>query len=37
VTNINNSKYSTHGRFSNQPLDAWHYGRRYTAGVRFRY
>jgi TonB-dependent receptor len=37
VTNINNSKYSTHGRFSNQPLDAWHYGRRFTAGVRFRY
>jgi TonB-dependent receptor len=37
VTNINNSKYSTHGRFSNQPLDAWHYGRRYTAGVRFRW
>jgi TonB-dependent receptor len=37
VTNINNSKYSTHGRFSNQPLDAWHYGRRFTAGVRFRF
>jgi iron complex outermembrane recepter protein len=37
VTNINNSKYSTHGRFSNQPLDAWHYGRRYTAGVRFHW
>jgi TonB-dependent receptor len=35
VTNINNSKYSTHGRFSDQPLDIWHYGRRYTAGVRF--
>jgi TonB-dependent receptor len=37
VTNINNSKYSTHGRFSNQPLDAWHSGRRFTPGVRFRY
>ncbi len=37
VTNINNSKYSTHGRFSNQPLDPWHYGRRFTAGVRFRF
>jgi TonB-dependent receptor len=37
VTNINNSTYSTHGRFSDQPLDAWHYGRRYTAGVRFRF
>ncbi|MFL5239827.1 MAG: TonB-dependent receptor [Rhizomicrobium sp.] len=35
VTNINNSNYSTHGRFSDQPLDAWNYGRRYTAGVRF--
>jgi iron complex outermembrane recepter protein len=35
VTNINNSNYSTHGRFTDQPLDAWNYGRRYTAGVRF--
>jgi TonB-dependent receptor len=35
VTNINNSTYSTHGRFSDQPLDIWSYGRRYTAGVRF--
>ena len=35
VTNLNNSNYSTHGRFSNQPLDIWNYGRRYTAGVRF--
>jgi hypothetical protein len=35
VTNINNSNYSTHGRFSDQPLDIWNYGRRYTAGVRF--
>src|SRR4029079_4886741 len=34
VTNINNSNYSTHGRFSDQPLDIWNYGRRYTAGVR---
>ena len=37
VTNINNSTYSTHGRFSNQALDIWSYGRRFTAGVRFRY
>lgn len=37
VTNINNSNYSTHGRFDNQALDIWNYGRRYTAGVRFRY
>jgi iron complex outermembrane receptor protein len=36
VTNINNSTFSTHGRFSNQPLDIWHYGRRFTAGIRFR-
>jgi TonB-dependent receptor len=35
VTNINNSNFSTHGRFSDQPLDIWNYGRRYTAGVRF--
>jgi TonB-dependent receptor len=37
VENINNSTYSTHGRFSNQPLDIWSYGRRFTAGARFRY
>lgn len=36
VTNINNSTYSTHGRFSNQALDIWSYGRRFTAGARFR-
>lgn len=36
VTNINNSTFSTHGRFSDQPLDIWSYGRRYRAGVRFR-
>src|SRR5439155_9864149 len=35
VTNINNSNYSRHGRFTDQPLDIWNYGRRYTAGVRF--
>jgi iron complex outermembrane recepter protein len=34
-TNLNNSTYSTHGRFKNQTLDIWSYGRRYTAGVRF--
>jgi len=37
VTNINNSNFSTHGRFSDQPLDIWNYGRRYTAGVRFHF
>ncbi|HZV18730.1 MAG TPA: TonB-dependent receptor [Sphingobium sp.] len=35
--NLNNSTYSTHGRFSNQLLDAWSYGRRFTFGVRMRY
>lgn len=37
VTNINNSTYSTHGRFKNQTLDVWSYGRRYTFGARFHF
>ncbi len=37
VTNINNSTYSTHGRFDHQTLDVWSYGRRFTLGARFRY
>ena len=37
VTNINNSTYSTHGRFDNQVLDVWSYGRRFTFGARFSY
>jgi len=37
VTNINNSTYSTHGRFSNMPLDIWSYGRRYTFGARYHF
>lgn len=37
ITNINNSTYSTHGRFDNQALDIWSYGRRFTFGARFRY
>jgi TonB-dependent receptor len=37
VSNINNSTYSTHGRFDNQVLDVWSYGRRFTFGARFRY
>ncbi|WP_419815932.1 TonB-dependent receptor [Glacieibacterium sp.] len=37
ATNINNSTYSTHGRFNNQLLDVWSYGRRYTAGARFHF
>jgi len=36
-TNLNNSTYSTHGRFANQVLDVWSYGRRVTGGVRFRF
>ncbi len=35
VTNLTNANYSTHGRFADQPLDIYNYGRRYTAGVRF--
>jgi outer membrane receptor protein involved in Fe transport len=34
--NINNSTYSTHGRFPEQVLDVIDYGARYTAGVHFR-
>lgn len=37
ATNLNNSTYSTHGRFDNQFLDGWSYGRRFTFGVRVRY
>jgi len=37
ATNLNNSVYSTRGRFSNQALDIWSYGRRFTLGVRVRY
>lgn len=36
-TNLNNSTYSTHGRFSNQTLDVWSYGRRFTFGARFHF
>ncbi|HWI86569.1 MAG TPA: TonB-dependent receptor, partial [Sphingomonas sp.] len=36
-TNLNNSNYSTHGRFKNQVLDIYNYGRRYTAGARFHF
>jgi TonB-dependent receptor len=37
ITNLNNSTYSTHGRFSNQLLDAYSYGRRYTFGARYHF
>lgn len=36
-TNLNNSTYSTHGRFDNQVLDVWSYGRRVTFGGRFHF
>jgi len=36
-TNLNNSTYSTHGRFKNQTLDVWSYGRRYTFGARVHF
>ena len=32
--NLTNQIQSTHGRYSNQLLDVYDYGRRYTAGVR---
>jgi len=35
ITNLTNANYSTHGRFTDQPLDIYNYGRRYTAGIRF--
>ncbi|GGB27303.1 TonB-dependent receptor [Sphingomonas metalli] len=37
ILNLNNNKQSTHGRFKNQLLDVFDYGRRYTAGVRYRF
>ncbi|NJC34124.1 TonB-dependent receptor [Sphingomonas jejuensis] len=37
ILNINNNQQSTHGRFSNQLLDVFDYGRRYTLGIRARY
>lgn len=35
--NLTNETYSTHGRYKNQLLTAYGYGRRITAGVRFHY
>lgn len=37
VLNITNETQSTHGRFSNQLLDVYAYGRRLTAGARVRF
>jgi len=35
--NLTNETQSTHGRFSNQLLDVFAYGRRFTGGARFRF
>ena len=35
--NLNDATFSTHGRFSEQLLDAVDYGRRFTLGFHFRY
>ena len=37
VLNLNNNKQSTHGRFKNQLLDVFDYGRRVTVGARYRF
>ncbi|USI74749.1 TonB-dependent receptor [Sphingomonas morindae] len=34
--NLNDETLSTHGRYSNQLLDAFRYGRRFTVGAHFR-
>jgi len=34
--NVTNDTLSSHGRYDNQLLDVFAYGRRYAAGVRFR-
>lgn len=35
--NVTDETLSTHGRFDNQLLDVFAYGRRYTLGARYRY
>ena len=37
IQNVNNNQQSTHGRFKNQLLDVWDYGRRYVFGVHYRF
>jgi TonB-dependent receptor len=37
VLNLTNETQSTHGRYKNQLLDVFGYGRRYTAGIRYRF
>ena len=36
-TNLNNSNFSSHGRFKNQVLDIFNYGRRYVFGARYHF
>jgi iron complex outermembrane recepter protein len=36
VLNVTDETLSTHGRFDNQMLDVFNYGRRYALGARFR-
>ena len=35
--NVNNNKQSTHGRFDNQLLDVYDYGRRFVFGAHYRF
>ncbi|WP_343525894.1 TonB-dependent receptor [Sphingomonas sp.] len=37
LLNLNKNKQSTHGRFKNQLLDVFDYGRRFTLGARYRF
>ena len=37
ILNLTNETQSTHGRYKNQLLDVYGYGRRFTAGVRYRF
>ncbi len=37
ILNVNNNQQSTHGRYDNQLLDVFDYGRRYTLGARYRF
>jgi iron complex outermembrane receptor protein len=37
IQNVNNNQQSTHGRFDNQLLDVYDYGRRYVFGAHYRF
>ncbi|MGE4411108.1 MAG: TonB-dependent receptor [Sphingomonadales bacterium] len=37
ILNLTNETQSTHGRYKNQLLDVYGYGRRFTAGIRYRF